>query len=98
MVIKLAQMVYWNWRVNNETMTSGDVFWKALKQLLPLAAFPALLLLFIILVFIYNIYYSLVTPIPGDCIRIYCYVEFNICSDCNSSHFCGLTACMHEMS
>ena len=60
-------------------ITSGDVFWKALNQLLPLAAFPALFLVFIIPVFIYDIYYSFVTPIPGEnliCVCIYCYVEF----------------------
>ena len=62
MIIKLTQKVCW--RLKYDEITDGDRFWKALKQLLPLAAFPALFLLFIVPLFIYDMYYSIVTPTP----------------------------------
>ena len=64
------------WRLKHEPSTGGDQFWKALKQLLPLAAFPALFLLFIIPVFIYiyDIYYSFVTPTPDDKLVLSAYI------------------------
>ena len=37
-------------------ITDGDQYWKALKQLLPLAAFPILFLIFEIPVFIFHVY------------------------------------------
>ena len=63
MVVKLAHKVCW--RLKHDPTTGGDQFQKALKQLLPLAAFPVLFFLFIIPVFIYNIYYSFITPTPS---------------------------------
>ena len=56
MVIKLAHRVYW--RRNYEQITEGDQFWKVLKQLLPLAAFPIVFFVFVVPVVIYHIYYS----------------------------------------
>ena len=64
MVIKLGGRVYG--RLQYEQITDGDQFSKALKQLLPLAAFPILFFLFIIPVFIYDFYYSFVTPTPNE--------------------------------
>ena len=72
MVIKLADKVCW--RLKHEPSSGGDQFWKALKQLLPLAAFPALFLLFIVPVFIYDIYYSFVTPTPDDNLVLSAYI------------------------
>ena len=46
MVIKLAQRTYW--RSSYEPFSDGDQFQKALKHLLPLAAFPVLFFIFMI--------------------------------------------------
>ena len=54
MVIKLTGRVCL--RSMYEPITDGDQFWKALKQLLPLAAFPILFLTFEIPIFIYHVY------------------------------------------
>ena len=54
MVIKLACLVYQ--RSEYEPITDGDQYWKALKQLLPLAAFPILFFIFEIPVFLYHVY------------------------------------------
>ena len=54
MIIKLACKV--RWRSKYEQITDGDQFEKALKQLLPLAAFPILFFLFEIPVLIFRIY------------------------------------------
>ena len=43
-------------RSKYEPITDGDQFWKALKQLLPLAAFPILFLIFEIPIFIFHVY------------------------------------------
>ena len=53
MVIKLASHMYR--RYEYEPITDGDQFTKALKQLLPLAAFPILFFIFEIPVFLYHI-------------------------------------------
>ena len=66
MVIKLGGRVYRRLKYEYEPITDGDQFSKALKQLLPLAAFPILFLLFIVPVFIYDVYYSFVTPSPNE--------------------------------
>eukprot|EP00731_Ephydatia_muelleri_P013186 Em0007g496a len=54
MVIKLASQVCR--RSKYEPITDGDQFWKALKQLLPLATFPLLFFIFEIPVFLYHVY------------------------------------------
>ena len=54
MVIKLAYTVCL--RLKKEVITDGDQFWKALKQLLPLAAFPIMFFLFVIPVLVYGVY------------------------------------------
>ena len=54
MVIKLTGRVCL--RARYEPITDGDRFWKALKQLLPLAAFPILFFFFEIPVFIFHVY------------------------------------------
>ena len=53
-VIKLAGQV--RWKSKYEPITDGDQFTKALKQLLPLAAFPILFFIFEIPVFIFHVY------------------------------------------
>ena len=50
-VIKLANRVCWRLKY-----TEGDQFLKALKQLLPLAAFPFLFFIFYVPVFAFNVY------------------------------------------
>ena len=54
MVVKLTRIVCF--RLRYETIDDGDQFWKALKQLLPLAAFPILFFTFQIPMLIYHIY------------------------------------------
>ena len=54
MVIKLASQVCR--RSKYEPIADGDQFWKALKQLLPLATFPLLFFIFEIPVFLYHVY------------------------------------------
>ena len=54
MVLKLTHKVCW--RLKCDSLTEGDQFWKALKQLLPLAAFPMLFFIFIIPQLALNIY------------------------------------------
>ena len=54
MVTKLARSVCW--RLTYEPITDGGQYWKALKQLLPLAAFPTIFFVFIIPGFINDIY------------------------------------------
>ena len=54
MVIKLAYKVCL--RLKIEAITDGDQNWKALKQLLPLAAFPILFFLFVIPGLVYGVY------------------------------------------
>ena len=53
MVIKLASQVFR--RSKYEPITDGDQFWKAVKQLLPLATFPILFLIFEIPILIFHI-------------------------------------------
>ena len=53
MVIKLASQVC---RRSEYEPIDGDQFWKALKQLLPLATFPLLFFIFEIPVFLYHVY------------------------------------------
>ena len=60
MVIKLTGRVYL--RSKYEPITNGDQFWKALKQLLPLAAFPILFLIYEIPIFIFHVYATSSTP------------------------------------
>ena len=72
MVAKLAGRIYR--KSKYEAITDRDQFSKALKQLLPLAAFPILFLLFIIPVFIYDVYYSFVTPTPNENIVLTAYI------------------------
>lgn len=54
MLIKLAVNVHQRRRYAQTS--SGDQFWKALKQLLPLAAFPVLFYIFVIPQFAFHIY------------------------------------------
>ena len=54
MVIKLAHRVCW--RKRYEPLTQGDRFWKALKQVLPLAAFPVLFFVSVIPILILDVY------------------------------------------
>ena len=53
MVIKLAIQVHWR---SNEPITDGGQYWKAVKQLLPLAAFTMLFFIFEIPVLIFHLY------------------------------------------
>ena len=79
MVIKLASQVYR--RSKYEPITDRDQFWKALKQLLPLAAFPLLFFIFEIPVLILHITATQhSTPGPGEGILISADVSFALWS------------------
>ena len=54
MVMKMAYRVCL--RLKIEAITDGDQYWKAFKQLLPLATFPILYFLFVIPVLVYYVY------------------------------------------
>lgn len=56
MVIKLTRNLCFSLRSKYEPITENDQYWNALKQLLPLATFPIAFFLFIIPVFVYDIY------------------------------------------
>ena len=71
MMIKLAHRVCW--RFKNEPTSDVDQNWNALKQLLPLAVFPIMFFVFIIPVFVYDIYYSFITPMPNNGLVISAY-------------------------
>ena len=73
MVTILGGRVY-RIRLKYEPINDGDQLSKALKQLLPLAAFPILFLLFIVPVFIYDVYYSFVTPKPNENLVLTAYI------------------------
>ena len=53
--IKLAHRVRWR-EIVYKRITEGDQYWKALKQLLPLIAFPILYLVYMIFQLIFDIY------------------------------------------
>ena len=71
-VIKLTYQVCW--RVKHERITRGyrDQFQKALKQLLPLAAFPVLFFVLIIPMFVYDTFYYFITPTPNALCTVTC--------------------------
>ena len=75
MVIKLTYHVCW--RVKHDRITRGDrdQFQKALKQLLPLAAFPVLFFVLIIPMFVYDTFYYFITPTPNAQLEV-AYVAF----------------------
>ena len=72
MVIKLTYRVCW--RIWYEPITEGDQYWKALNQLLPLATFPILFFVFILPVFVYDIYYSFSSPTPDNTLVLTAYI------------------------
>ena len=55
-------------RLKYKPLVNGDQYWKALKELLPLAAFPVLFFIFIIPTVFFHIYSSV--GIPSDVITI----------------------------
>ena len=71
MVIILANQVYRRYKY--EPITDGDQFWKAFKQLLPLAAFPLLFLMFEIPVFLYHVHTTQYST-PHEGIIIFAYI------------------------
>lgn len=56
MVIALARRLCW--RSSYKPITEGDTFWTALKQILPLTAFPILFFVFIIPSFVSDVFQS----------------------------------------
>ena len=68
MVIKLTGRVCL--RARYEPITDGDRFWKAVKQLLPLAAFPILFFFFEIPVFIFHVYTVATSSTPNMALEI----------------------------
>ena len=62
----------------------------SIVQLLPLAAFPIMFFIFFIPVFVYDIYYSFITPTPNDGLVISTYAFVMLWS-----MTCGLTLIVH---
>ena len=56
------------------------VHWTALKQLLPLAAFPLLFFIFIIPFFVFDVYYSFLTPTPDKGLVLVAYLSTSLWS------------------
>ena len=77
MVIKLASQVCR--RSKYEPITDGDQFWKALKQLLPLATFPLMFFIFEIPVFLYHVYTTQHST-PNEGMEISAFVFFALWS------------------
>ena len=75
MVIKLARIICW--RIKYESINEGGQFWKALKQLLPLAAFPMLFFIFFIPVLVLHIYVAR-TPSPKDAVETSAIIFFSL--------------------
>ena len=75
MVIKMTGTVCL--RLKYEPITDGDQFWKALKQLLPLAAFPILFFIFEIPVLILHIYVAKMST-PNDAVNVSGFVFFSM--------------------
>ena len=71
MVIRLSRIVCW--RLKYEPLTDGNQYWKALRQLIPLAAFPVLFFFFEIPVFVFHIYLAK-TPAPNTAITFAVFV------------------------
>ncbi|KAL5509094.1 hypothetical protein EMCRGX_G004381 [Ephydatia muelleri] len=87
MLIKLTRKVFC--RSNYEPISDGDQFWKALKHLLPLAAFPILFLVFEIPVLLYHIY-AAVDAVPSLTAQFTSSVFFSLWSTTS-----GLTLIVH---
>ena len=87
MLIKLALNLHR--RSMYEPIGEGDQFWKALKQLLPLAAFPVLFLVFEIPVFIFHINLTN-SSIPYKAATMLDYVFFSLWSTTS-----GVTIIIH---
>ena len=89
MVIKLAGHVYR--RSKYQRITDGDQFTKALKQLLPLAAFPILFFIFEIPMFLFHVYnYTAQHPIPNEGMIIAHVIFFSLWSTAS-----GATVIIH---
>lgn len=77
MVIKLTRRVCY--RISYQPITAGgDQYSEALKQILPLAAFPIIFFIFIIPVFVFDIFYSFLTPVPNTALVFaqYIFISF----------------------
>ena len=74
MVVKLC------WRSRYEPIASGNQFCQALKQVIPLAAFPILFFIFIIPVVVFDIYYSFLTPVPNKGLVFTLYISITFWS------------------
>ena len=92
MVIKLTGRVCL--RSKYEAITDGDQFWKALKQLLPLAAFPILFLIFEIPVFIFHVY-ATTSSTPNMALHgynttcVFFLVEYDLWWNSFGTHLCS---------
>ena len=86
MVIKLVSRVCW--RFKYEPIIDGDTYWKALKQLLPLAAFPILFLIFLVPVSVYS--FSAEGPTVNAALRLTAAICFPLWSMAS-----GLTLIIH---
>ena len=87
LVIKLARLVCR--RSRYQPLNDGDQYWKALKQLLPLAAFPLIFFLFEIPVFVFHIYLA-ETPTPSKAITFAVFVFLPLWSIAS-----GMTLAVH---
>ena len=87
MVTQFARQV--RQRSQYEPIFDGNQFWKALKQLLPLAAFPIVFFVFEIPVFIFHIY-TIQFSTPSEGISIFAYICVSLWSTAS-----GATVIIH---
>ena len=82
MVIKLCHNFSRGRKYDNfhEMSDRSHIRWTALKQLLPLAAFPLLFFIFIIPFSIFDVYYSFITPTPDNGLVLVAYLSTSLWS------------------
>ena len=82
MVITMIHRVYRRRTSLLQTMpiTGGSRYKEALVQLLPLAIFPIMLLIFIVPVLVYDVYYCLITPTPDKGLVVSAYLFISLWS------------------
>ena len=64
---KLSRTVCSRWKY--EAITDRDQYWKAVRQLLPLAAFPMFFFVFIIPMLVFDIF-SANNPVPNEALQL----------------------------
>ena len=69
-VMKLSRTICQRRRYSYDTLSEDDQFTKAFKQILPLAAFPVIFFVFVVPYFVYDVYYTFLTPSPNKGLNV----------------------------